>query len=408
MNERTSRHEDVVGCNPCPFGAHLRSSGDGAREDSGRSSLGIVPTLARWFCAIALVIFLTACNNPFAKPAALVDTRECLSRLAPVTVVSSVYVLPDDGYSPILDEIRNARCTIDLSMYLLTDPTVIESLKDARNRGVRIRVILEREPFGTWGTQQEQMDTLVALGAEVRWSPERFNYSHAKYMVLDSQTVVISNQNFTQSAFTRNREYGVVSTEPSVVAQAQAIFEADWNDRSELPAWDALVVSPGNARHEVLALINNSQVQLWMYAEVLRDEEVTQAMNAAADRGVDVRLLVNPSIDSADAPYFLDAMSHGVQIRELEQPYVHAKAMIVDGQAVLIGSHNYSYTSLDLNREVGIVLTDMATIEKATAVYERDWTRAVPVDRVSLTPAMAPYRMYVQSLEADSRMHVRG
>lgn len=353
-----------------------------------------------------LVVFLAGCSNPIQRSNALLTTEECLTQLQPATAVTTAHVQPDAGREPVLAEIDGARCTLDLSMYMLTDAETVEALSRAQKRGVRVRVLLEREPFGTYGNQQEMFDQLESLDIAVKWSPERFQYSHAKYLVTDGQSTVITNQNFTGSGYERNREYGVVSTDPAYVAQAQAIFESDWADDGANTPGGPLVVSPGNAREQVLSLINSSQVQVWMYAEVLRDEDVTAALDAAAERGVDVRLLVNPTTDEEDAPYFLDAMQHGVQVRVLEDPYVHAKVMIIDGSSVLIGSHNYSYTSLELNREISVVLKDDANIAVVTEVYERDWARAVPVDTVSLTRSLSTYRMYVQSLGADPRMHV--
>lgn len=370
-----------------------------------RARFGTGSTHGQFMLLMTLLLILAGCTNPLARENALQTTDECLARIPESTAVTTVHVQPDDGYKSVVAEMEQSRCTIDLSVYLLTDSAIIDELERAQRRGLRVRVMLEREPYGTFNAPQESFDRLRDLGVEVQWGPEGFQYTHAKYMVIDRQVLVISNQNYTAAGFTRNREFGVVTTVAAQVDQAQAIFDADWNREAIDAVNGPLVVSPGNARSEVLALINSSRVQLWMYAEVLQDEEVTAALDAAADRGVDVRILVNPTTDEEDVTYFLDAMSHGVQIRVLEDPYVHAKLMIVDGSAALIGSHNYTYTSLELNRELGLVVTDVQSLELVTSIYERDWARAIPVDTISLTTPGSTYRMYVQSLGADRRVH---
>lgn len=291
--------------------------------------------------------------------------------------------MPDDGPQSILDEINFAACSIDLSMYIFTNQEVLDALEYAVARGIRVRVILEREPFGSFGEQREMFDRLLEIGADVRYGPDQFTYSHAKYMVVDSSVLIVTNQNFTNAGFSSNREFGLVTTERGYVLEAAAIFEADWSGLQIPDRFDHLVVSPINSRSTIVEMLQSSNESIWMYSEVLRDEDVTGALSAAAERGVDVRILVNPTADEDDTPYFLDALEHGVQIRVLRDPYVHSKVLIVDGEEALVGSQNYSYTSLELNREVGIVLDDPANLERIVSVYSRDWARGEPVDTIS-------------------------
>lgn len=314
-----------------------------------------------------------------------VGNDRCIKASSTSTVVTSVFVQPDDGYAPVLDEINNARCSIDLTMYLLSDQTIIAALGDAENRSVDVRVILERNPFNSYGGQSDIFAELEGLGAEVIWSSDEFQYSHAKYMVVDEQVLVVSNQNFTGAGFNSNREFGVVTTDPSWVAQASAVFHSDWQRQASVEGISSLIVSPINARARIIELINGAKVSIWLYAEVLRDEQLTKALDDAADRGVDVRVIVNPTTDSEDLPYFLEAFAHGVEVRVQEKPYVHAKLIIVDGAKALIGSQNYSYTSLDMNREVGLIIDDVDSLTRLKDIYLSDWERAYPVDSVAIS-----------------------
>lgn len=354
----------------------LSQAGTGAH--TRESTLTLLPSVLLRAFAIFLLLSAT-----LASPANAASTESCLQDVPTPTPVTTVHVQPESGASPILDEINFARCSIDLTMYLLTSDDVVEALENAVDRGIRVRVILDRQPYGSYGDQSEMFDTLVGIGAEVQWGPDQFTYTHAKYMVVDQSVVIITNQNFTWSGFNRNREFGVTSTDASYVSEAVALFEADWAGVNFQGDIEHLVVSPINARQSVLALIYGSTQSVWMYSEVLRDEEITAALNNAADRGVDVRILVNDSADEDDVPYFLDALSHGVQIRVLEEPYVHSKVMVVDGSQALVGSHNYSYTSLNLNREVGVVISDSGNVGIIVSVYEQDWQNGIPVDSIS-------------------------
>lgn len=58
--------------------------------------------------------------------------------------------------------------------------------------------------------------------------------------------------------------------------------------------------------------------------------------------------------------------------------------MIFDSDSALIGSHNYTMTSLDRNRELGIAINDEQLVSRVVAIYECDWLRAIPAEPVAL------------------------
>jgi phosphatidylserine/phosphatidylglycerophosphate/cardiolipin synthase-like enzyme len=68
----------------------------------------------------------------------------------------------------------------------------------------------------------------------------------------------------------------------------------------------------------------------------------------------------------------------GVLVREVRNPYIHAKVILIDGREAFVGSENLSAESLDRNREVGILIHG-ASLHRLIAVFARDWTLAVPL-----------------------------
>ena len=56
-------------------------------------------------------------------------------------------------------------------------------------------------------------------------------------------------------------------------------------------------------------------------------------------------------------------------------PYVHAKVILVDNEFLLIGSMNMSDTSMNKNREIGILLLNRYQIEKMMNMFMKDWSR---------------------------------
>ena len=197
-------------------------------------------------------------------------------------------------------------------------------------------------------------------------------------MVVDDAVAIIMNQNLTQSAFTTNREFGVVTNRPDAVQAAAAIFAADWTRGGE-PDPGPLVVSPTNAREQLLALVRGARVSLDLYAEVLRDPQLLEALAAAVERGVRVRIIVSPSADFAAEMEALAAS--GVEIRLASSLYIHAKLIVADGERAFIGSQNLSATSLDQNRELGIIVDDPVNLSRLTRTFAIDFRAATPLER---------------------------
>src|SRR5918992_768268 len=179
----------------------------------------------------------------------------------------------------------------------------------------------------------------------------------------------------TPSAFTANREFGVMTNQRDAVQAAAAIFQADWTRGAE-PDPGPLVVSPTNAREQLLALVREARVSLDLYAEVLRDPQVLEALAAAAERGVRVRIIISPSADFAAEVDGLTAS--GVDIRFSSGLYIHAKLIITDGERAFIGSQNLSATSLDQNRELGIIVDDPVNLARLTRTFAIDFRSATP------------------------------
>jgi hypothetical protein len=176
--------------------------------------------------------------------------------------------------------------------------------------------------------------------------------------------------NWTTSAFTKNREFGVIDGDPTVVQESEAVFAADLR-RSRVPgSVTALVVSPLNARVSLLRLIGAARRTLEVYAEETYDRQIEAALAAAVQRGVRVRMVTTGQGDVTTLE------RAGVQVVIRKEPYIHAKAIVADRRMVFIGSENLSNTSLDQNREMGLLLTETAAINAVETAFAADWQGA--------------------------------
>ena len=133
-------------------------------------------------------------------------------------------VQPEAGREPLLDAINDARQEILVEMYLLSDKQIIEALGNARSRGIAVNVMLEKHPFGGSNLNNKSEKTLKESGVAVKWTNPKYSLTHQKSVVIDGAVALILNQNLTASAFTKNREFNIIDTNPEDVAEIRNIF----------------------------------------------------------------------------------------------------------------------------------------------------------------------------------------
>jgi phosphatidylserine/phosphatidylglycerophosphate/cardiolipin synthase-like enzyme len=294
-----------------------------------------------------------------------------------------LFVEPGAGATPVTNAIKGALHSVWVEVYLLTDARVIGALEEDAQRGVDVRVMLEEHPFGgDVVSPQRTLQTLNTAGIHAQFADSAYYYTHAKMLIIDNATLFVLTANLTRSALggssvTRNREFGVIDTHADDVAEALAIFQADWNHTRPVLHDDNVVVSPVNARARITALIALAQTSLIIEDEEMYDVASEDALVAAAQRGVSVRLIL-PSKSDIDAADAARLKAGGVKLVYVSKPYIHAKVIVADGVLAFVGSENFSQTSLDQNREVGLLLADTTALATITATFERDWAVGTP------------------------------
>jgi phosphatidylserine/phosphatidylglycerophosphate/cardiolipin synthase-like enzyme len=61
-----------------------------------------------------------------------------------------------------------------------------------------------------------------------------------------------------------------------------------------------------------------------------------------------------------------------------QRPAIHVKAIAVDGARAYLGSENLSWTSLNENREVGLIAYEPDVLQTMGVTFEKDWAAATP------------------------------
>lgn len=287
---------------------------------------------------------------------------------------SQFLVEPDRGVRPLVRLLDHAQSRIFVETYILSDRRVVRALERASAQGVAVYVLLERSPFGLGDQPVRMADQLRAAGIFVRWASGSFYLMHAKFMVIDDRVSVVSTANFSRAGFTVDRDFIAVVTTPVVVHEVSDLFRADW-DRLPFRLHDVNVpVSPAGSRRMIEALLQSAHVSADIFAEEVHDIHIEQLLIGMAKHGLRVRVLLPKG---ASPPDVSRLELGGVRVREPVRPYIHAKVIVVDGREAFVGSENLSSTSLDRNREVGILIRG-ASVRVCQARFARDWKNQAP------------------------------
>ncbi len=328
-----------------------------------------------WKIAIYLLGFgiLTLVAAVFGAP---VRKEYTPGQVAGAKTNLTIFVQPEASETPIVDAFKSAKGEILVEVYLLSDNEVLTALEEAFKRGVSVKVMMEEHPFGGGNINKVSAKRLEEDGIPFKWTNPTFALTHEKSIVVDREILFVLNQNLTESAFKRNREFNIVDYNKNHVDEVVKIFEADWNRETPEVKEQDLVVSPINSRDKLTSLLKSAKYSIDTESEVIEDDEIVEVLSGKA-KTIPVRMILPDfaKIESnkIDAEKLLAA---GVQIKLMSSPYVHAKLIIVDGVRGYVGSVNFTGASMDLNRELGILFSQGDVISKAQNIFEEDWQNA--------------------------------
>jgi len=286
---------------------------------------------------------------------------------------------PQAGNTPFLAMIDGARHSVELTMYELYDTRIESALASAARRGVDVRVLLN----GGYYSEHESENAaaynfLKSHGVQVRYTPSYFALTHQKTLTIDGSESAIMTLNF-DAEYATTRDFAVLDRQPADVRAIIGTFDADWSDRHNSPSTGTgdLVWSPG-AETTVLGLINSAHGSIDVENEEMDYTPATDALCAAARRGVKVEIVMTYESDWSSALSKLSGCGASVHLYHGQSYYIHAKLLLVDGQRALVSSQNLSTTSLKYNRELGIEVGSPALLQQLLRAFTSDYAGADP------------------------------
>jgi hypothetical protein len=252
--------------------------------------------------------------------------------------------------------------------------------------GVDVRVILDQAQK-SYNTAAASV--LTAGGVGVVYSSTAFTYTHQKTITVDNDESYISSGNFDNTYYATSRDFGVFDTDTTDVSAITAVFNADYAHTSITPSdGDDLVWSPTDSQTQLLSLINGAQHSLDIEQEEFSDTTLVNAIVAAENRGVTVRVVVeDPSDYTSELNEVTAAGGKVTGYSSSTGFYIHAKTVIADygtsTAKAFVGSENFSSNSLNDNRELGLITSNSGVVSGLESAFNGDFSGS-STDKVAI------------------------
>jgi phosphatidylserine/phosphatidylglycerophosphate/cardiolipin synthase-like enzyme len=272
-------------------------------------------------------------------------------------------------------------------MFLFSDPELIDAVIAAKQRGVKVKVMLNPARRNGDDDNEETRAKLEAAGITVHDSNPCFVITHEKSMIVDEELAFVKSLNWETKNLTETRDYAIVTSNPHEVKEILLCFEADWHREDFDPGEDArLIWCSLNGRAKIAHFIDQAQHTLFIQNERFQDLVIIERIVRAAARGVKVHVMASPPhtlkidklVEGVGGLRIMDDM--GIKIHKLKHLKLHGKMLLADGCRAIIGSINLAPGSFDHRRELAIEVHDEEIIERLQKIAHHDWENSHTLD----------------------------
>ena len=375
-----------------------------------RSLLGLLGL--QFGLAIALsVVDSYRRRNKKPKPFPVTDKRSVPVGDGEITT----YTFGQHLYDDMLAAIEGASRQILFETYIWKGDEIGEQFKAAliaaAERGVRVYCIYDgfanlvvSPRFKHFPASLRVLRYPIGPSGFRFWDLSRYGRDHRKLLVVDDEVAFLGGYNIGTAYATEWRDTHVRLTGPAVWDLKRA-FADFWNlnrrrifSRSEQPLlleteshWEPEIRIHRNVprqwsfpiRSMYLEAISRSTQRVWLTtAYFLPDQDFVDALIAAAQRGVDVRILLplksnHIVADWISRGYYSQLLASGARILRFKDAMVHAKTATIDGNWATVGTANIDRLSLQGNYEINLEVIEPEFAAEMERIFLADQTNCL-------------------------------
>ena len=331
-----------------------------------------------------------------------------------------LFTSAEDKFNQLFADIEQARNHIHVEYYVFMDDELGRRFQEALIRkaqeGLEIRIIYDS--FGSRKAKKKFFEAFRMAGIETEpflkltWSAltSRLNYrNHRKIVVIDGRIGYTGGMNVADR-YIKGCEWGHwrdthARIEGKGVQGLQSVFLIDWyfvsqtliTSRKYFPLLENLgdvpmqIVNSGplnddkNISHGIVQAIYDAKKSIFIQTPYfLPPEAMIDALQAAAIRGVDVRVMISkrsdvPLVQLASRSYIKNMLESNVKVYFYEKGFLHSKMMVFDDSLTLIGSANFDPRSFEQNFEVEAFIYNGKVAKDANEIFTVDQSNSKQV-----------------------------
>lgn len=324
-------------------------------------------------------------------------------------------------FDDILAGIAEAKEYALVQFYMFHDDGLGRRMQQAMIERARagVRVYMLYDEIGSKGLPQAYVDELRAAGVEVssfkptQGTRNRFQLNfrnHRKMVVVDGHVGWVGGHNVGDEYLGLDPDFSPwrdthVRLEGPVVQQLQAVILGDWywatrefpevslEPRAAVGGDVEAMIFPSAPSQRLetaglffVASLNAAKERIWLSAPYfVPDEAVIKALELAALRGVDIRIITtgksdNPIVGLAAFHYIDQLRDLGIRFYAYKPGFLHEKVVLIDDDVSAVGTANFDNRSFRLNFEVMALIADREFAGEMEAMFEADFAHSVPID----------------------------
>lgn len=336
-------------------------------------------------------------------------------------------------FESIFTSIASAQDYLLIHFYIIKNDRVGTRFKDAllerARAGVRIHFLFDE--LGSHSLPNSYLRELTEAGVKCHpfgrtrhwWSRLQLNFrNHRKIIVIDGHDAFIGGVNVGDEYLGRSEKFGHwrdthLRLQGPAVQAVQLVFLEDWywacreipevdwqsNRESEDATVAIIPTGPADDRPSFQLLIaeaaNTARERFWLASPYfVPDDGILTALQSAALRGVDVRILLPEKPDHllvwlSSFTYYRQTLPYGIKLHRYEEGFMHQKAFLIDDATAAVGTGNLDNRSLRLNFEITALLNAPAHIAEIAKMFEEDFESAREVSRDEFLDKPLPFRL---------------
>lgn len=314
-------------------------------------------------------------------------------------------------FEAMLKELEKAKKFIFMEFFIISKGYMFNRISEILTRkakeGLDVRLMYDGIGTGMLSLPARAFDKLKAQGVKCKVftpftpiiSSLQNNRDHRKTIIIDGITAFNGGANLADEYINRKERFGHWK-DTGIMVKGETVWnftvmflqlwefgdrkKSDYTPYKAIPNNTESVNTEGYIQPFAASPLDNEKMGKLVYTELINtaknyvyittpylilDHDVFSALQFAAKKGVDVRIIL-PHIPDKWYVHCIawntypKLIKSGVKIYEYTPGFIHSKSMIADGKTAVIGTINLDYRSLYLHFESASILYNCSVIEE--------------------------------------------